>query len=308
MKSQKSILFGFLALFFIGYQSLIAQLELPYTTTILNGNIINPAHSEKDSATFFTFLNRDQWNGIVGAPKSQMISASVPFLDNNHVGANLFRNTAGVSERFTFDLFYNYKIRLDDAYIALGILASYQQERRDFTKDGLLFSDPISIDAVLEEGIISLSSFNTGVGAHYERKNFNFGVSWPRILGNRLGLFGSEKVRNNTPIFAYTNYYYQIRKGFVIRNRLNLQLDTNQYSLLQYFLGFNYRNNLETGIQLNSQITNGFKLQSLDVIAGIHIHKNFTIGVSYGVPLSVINEITPGNFEVNILYLLPQER
>lgn len=305
MKSQKLINI-FLVFFVSIYTStLFAQLELPYSSTIFYGTIINPAHSEKDSAVQLIFLNKDQWNGVQGAPKSQLVSGSIPMGSSSHIGGNIFRNTAGVSQRFTLDIFYNYKIRMEDAVLSLGLLASLQQERRDFTKEGLLFTDPIATDVLLEEGIISLSSFNTGVGLHYEKEKFNFGLSVPRLLNNRLGLFGSEKVLNNTPIFVYGNLYTTIRRGFILRNRLNLQFDANQYSLLQYFIGFNYRNNIETGVQLNSQITNGFDLHSVDILANIIIHRNFTLGLSYGIPLSPISQLTPGNFEVYINYLIP---
>lgn len=282
-----------------------AQLELPYTSTLFYGTLTNPAFAEKDSALQLVFLNRDQWNGTLGAPKSQVLSASVPLSSTSNLGTNIFRNTAGVSERFTFDLFYNYKITLENASLRFGILASFQQERRDFTKEQILLADPLASDALIAEGIVSFSSFNSGLGMHYESGYFNFGLSFPRLLANRLGLFGSEKVSNNTPIFVYANGNIPISRGVVMRNRANLQFDSNQYSLFQYFAGINYRDQLDAGIQLNSQITNGFRLQSFDVLFAIAIHRNFSLGFSYSIPLSPITEVTPGSFEVFISYLIP---
>lgn len=281
------------------------QLELPYTSSLFYGTLVNPAHAEKDSALQFVFLNKSQWNGIVGAPKSQVLSASVPLSVTSNLGTNVFRNTAGVSERFTFDLFYNYKVTLENANLRFGMLASIQQERRDFTKEGILLTDPLASDDLIADGINSFTSFNTGLGMHYESGYFDFGLSFPRLLANRIGLFGSEKVSNNTPIFVYANGYFNINRGVRLRNRLNLQFDSNQYSLLQYFLGINYREQLNAGVQLNSQITNGFHLQSFDVLFSLAIHSSFSLGFSYSVPLSPITEVTPGSFEVYVTYIFP---
>jgi type IX secretion system PorP/SprF family membrane protein len=307
MKRKNNIsIFIFLWVSFIG-NSLTAQLELPYVSSLFYGTITNPAHAEKDSAVQIIFLNRDQWNGVLSAPKSQLISSSIPLSNTSKIGANIFRNTAGVSERFSFDVFYNYTVRVNEGRLRLGILASIQQERRDFTKEDILLNDPLSSDELIAEGIISFTSFNTGIGMHYDYNNFNFGLSLPRLLADRLGLFGSEKVSNNTPLFAYVNAFIPLRRGYKIRNRVNLQFDSNQYSLLQYLASFNYRNQLDAGVQLNSQITNGFNLQSIDFLVSIAIHRNFSLGLSYGVPLSPISRVTPGSFEVFLSYLIPTE-
>ncbi len=298
----------FIALgFLITLNVCIGQLELPYNSSLVYGTITNPAHSEKDSAIQIVFLNKDQWNGVVRAPKSQLISASIPISNLSKIGTNIFRNTAGVSQRFSLDLFYNYNLIINESSLKFGILASFQQEKKDFTDDDILLTDPIELDPTIAEGIINYTSFNSGVGMHYENEYFDFGLSFPRLLANRLGLFGSENVSNNTPIFTYVNVYSRLRGGFVLRNRLNLQFDSNQYSLFQYFLGFNYRNQLNTGVQLNSQITNGFKIQSLDFLISLAIHKNFSLGLSYSVPLSAIRQVTPGSFEVFLSYLIPFE-
>lgn len=289
----------------VGLKQANAQLELPYVSSLFYGTITNPAHAEKDSAVQIIFLNRDQWNGVLSAPKSQLISSSIPLSPTSKIGANIFRNSAGVSERFSFDVFYNYTIQVNEGRLRLGLLASIQQERRDFTKEDILLDDPLISDDLISEGIISFTSFNTGLGMHYDYNTFNFGLSLPRLLADRLGLFGSEKVSNNTPLYAYVNAYIPIRRGFKIRNRLNLQFDSNQYSLLQYLASFNYRNQLDAGVQLNSQITDGFNLQSLDFLVNISIHRNFSLGLSYGIPLSPISRVTPGSFEVYLSYLIP---
>ena len=135
--------------FFLLCQFSFGQLELPYTSSIKYGNFVNPAHVDRDSVTQFVFLNREQWNGAIGAPSSQLIGAMVPLDDNSKIGANVFRNRSGVSGRFTFDLNYNYLLRLNEAKIRFGILASFQQERKDFTQASVLLNDPLAEDAVI---------------------------------------------------------------------------------------------------------------------------------------------------------------
>ncbi len=295
-----------ISLFFL-CQCLSAQLELPYTSSILHGNFINPAHVERDSVMHFSFMNREQWNGAIGAPSTQVLGALFPLDDNSKLGGNIFRNNSGVQNRFTLDLNYSYLLRLNQAKLRFGILASFQQGRKDFTKQSVLLLDPLDSDPLIEEGIYSFSSFNTGIGMHYKNGIFGFGISLPRLLANRIGLFGSEKVSNNTPLFANVTVDAPIGNGSILKNRLHLQFDSNQYSLLQYYLGYNYRRQLDAGIQLNSQITNGFGLQSLDFLIAIAIHPDFSLGLSYGVPLSPINQVSPGSFEVFLSYMLRRE-
>ncbi|GLR18586.1 PorP/SprF family type IX secretion system membrane protein [Portibacter lacus] len=294
-------------LLIISCQCLSGQLELPYTSSIVHGNFVNPAHIDQEDVTQFVFLNREQWNGAIGAPSSQVVGALVPLDDNSKIGANIFRNTSGVSSRFTFDVNYSYLLKIEEAKIRFGILASFQQGKKDFTKPNVLLSDPLSDDPVISDGVYNYSSFNTGIGMHYQNGIFDFGISLPRLLANRIGLFGSEKVSNNTPLFTYVNVAAPLGGGSKLNNRLNLQFDSGQYSLLQYFIGYNYKSQMDAGVQLNSQITNGFGLQSLDFLVVIAIHKDFSLGLSYGVPLSTINQVTPGSFEVFISYLLRKE-
>jgi len=295
MKNLISLVFFFLLCQF-GY----GQLELPYTSSLLHGN-------DRDSATQFVFLNREQWNGAIGAPSTQALGAIIPLDNNSKIGANVFRNRSGVSGRFTVDVNYNYLLRLNEAKIRFGILASFQQEKKDFTKPGVLLNDPLAEDVVISEGVYNFSSFNTGIGMHYQNGIFDFGLSLPRLLANRIAVFGSDKVSNNTPLFAYVGIDAPLPGGSQLKNRLNLQFDSGQYSLLQYYLGYNYRSQLDAGVQLNSQITNGFGLQSFDIFIALAIHRDFTLGLSYGVPLSPINQVTPGSFEVFVSYLLRRE-
>lgn len=302
---MKSIL-NFLVFFFLG-QCVYGQLELPYASSILHGNYINPAHIDRDSAFHFTFMNREQWNGAVGTPSTQVLGALFPLDENSKLGGNIFRNASGVQSRFTLDINYSYLLRINEARLRFGIVASIQQGRKDFTRQNVLLIDPLDSDPLIEEGIYSFTSFNTGMGMHYKNGIFGFGISLPRLLANRLGLFGSEKVSNNTPLFANITVDAPLGRGSTLKNRLNLQYDSDQYSLLQYFIGFNYRGQLDTGVQLNSQITNGFGLQSIDFLVAIAIHRDFSLGLSYGVPLSPINQVSPGSFEVFLSYLFRKE-
>jgi len=297
---------NFLLFFFVG-QCLSGQLELPYASSILHGNYINPAHVDRDSAYHFTFLNREQWNGAVGAPSSQVLGSLFPLDENSTMGANIFRNASGIQNRFTLDINYSYLLRVNEAKLRFGIVASFQQGRKDFTKQNVLLVDPLDSDPVIEEGIYSFSSFNTGIGMHYQNGIFGFGISLPRLLANRLGILGSEKVSNNTPLFANVTIDAPLGRGSTLKNRLHLQFDSDQYSLLQYFIGYNYRRQLDAGLQLNSQITNGFGLQSLDFIIAIAIHPDFSLGLSYGVPLSPINQVSPGSFEIFLSYAFMRE-
>ena len=163
----------------------------------------------------------------------------------------------------------------------------------------------MAVDETIADGILSFSSFNTGLGLLYQKENYNLGISVPRLLANRLGVLGSDNVRNNTPIFAYANTRFRMKRGVYLRNRLNLQFDSNQFSLLQFYAGVDYQSNLEGGVQINTQITNGFRLSSLDAILALTIHPSFKLGLSYTVPLNLINQISPGSFEVFATYILP---
>ncbi|WP_235297532.1 PorP/SprF family type IX secretion system membrane protein [Portibacter marinus] len=283
-------------------QGLNGQLELPYASSILHGNYINPAHVDRDSVIHFTFLNREQWNGAVGTPSSQVLGALFPLDENSKLGANIFRNASGVQSRFTLDMNYSYLLRVNEARLRFGLVASFQQGKKDFTKQNVLLIDPLESDPVIEEGIYSFTSFNTGIGMHYRNGIFGFGISLPRLLANRIGLFGSDKVSNNTPLFANVTVNAPIGRGSTLKNRLHLQFDSDQYSLLQYYIAYNYRGQMDAGVQLNSQITNGFGLQSIDFLIALAIHRDFSLGLSYGVPLSPINQVSPGSFEVFLSY------
>ena len=89
------------------------QQEQQYTQFMYNKLGYNPAVAGSHELVCLTGIIRSQWLGLEGAPNTQVLSFDMPILNQRvGIGANITRNTIGISEKITIDGVYSYRFRL----------------------------------------------------------------------------------------------------------------------------------------------------------------------------------------------------
>ena len=87
-----------------------AQQELLSTQFMFNKMAINPALAGQEKYTGITAMIRDQWNGLPGSPKSQMLTVNLPRIqDKIGLGFTLKNQQVGIFRHTTIGGIYSYK-------------------------------------------------------------------------------------------------------------------------------------------------------------------------------------------------------
>lgn len=304
---KQSILICSLLLLFLpkGY----AQQEEHFTQFMHYKQGLNPAYAGSRENMSITAMSRHQWLGLEGAPQTQVISLVAPVLNQRiGVGANIVRQSIGVSDFYTMDGMYAYRIKVPRGFLGIGIQASVRLLQADFSQ--LKGTQPITQDEAIPQGIQSKFVPNFGAGLYYDSPNFYLGFSIPRLLSTNIDL------SNDGGVIAKEVSHAYFMTGGIIELSENLGLQPQV--LLKYVTGapldadFNISlligNSFSTGVsyRLGGSQGSGFG-EALSLLTGIQLSPNFFLGLSYDATLSELKRYNSGTLEGLVRYTFGQK-
>jgi len=163
------------------------QQEQQYTQFMYNKLGFNPGYAGSHDAPTLTGIFRTQWMGLEGAPQTQLVNFSMPMLNKRvGVGLGIVRHTIGISERFTVEGSYAYRVRLGRGTLGIGVQASIRHLTQDYTDERIVATQDIGTDGSIPVGQQSKLLPNFGAGVYYNTNKFYFGISAPRFLNNNI--------------------------------------------------------------------------------------------------------------------------
>lgn len=265
----------------------------------------NPAYAGSQDVPCVTCIYRNQWIGLDGAPKTQIVSFNMPLAHQRvGVGANLVRHTIGITETYTLDAIYSYRFRLGEGMLGLGVSGSIRSMENDFQLTTA--TQPKGDDASIPTGTQDKFLFNFGAGAYYSSQKFYIGISAPRLLKNNIDFadlddaFVSREVQHfylmGGLIFELNdNLKLQPQTLIKFAPRVPLDVDANVNLLImdKYTFGITYR----LGGNTNSGIG-----ESLDILLAAQVSSNLLFGLSYDITISDLREYNSGSIEAMLHY------
>src|SRR5258708_29914263 len=101
---------------------------------MFSGLVINPAYAGADEKLSLTFINRNQWSGIEGAPTTQTLSAHTLFKKKQFgLGFLLVNDQIGVHRNVNASVSYAYHIQTgDQSYLSMGLQAGVKSFKADY--------------------------------------------------------------------------------------------------------------------------------------------------------------------------------
>ncbi|MEL6923386.1 MAG: type IX secretion system membrane protein PorP/SprF [Bacteroidota bacterium] len=303
-------------LFFIFSVSLsanvLAQQEQQYTQFMYNKLAFNPGYAGSKGVPCFTAIYRNQWIGLVGAPETQVFSFNT-LTSNKRVGLglNFVRNTIGISERFTIDGAYAYKIRINKAVLGIGLQASLRYYGLDFSDDRLVANTPLNVDGAIEAGAQNKYLPNFGMGAYLDTEYFYVGISAPRLLKNNLdfddlGSILSAEVRHlfamagvRIPLGEKIQLAPQVLVKYLQEGPLDYDINLNLLLQNKVTLGTTYRHG---GSSIDG------RAESFDFLFGVQAVDRLFLGFSYDMTLSEIRDHSRGSVEALVQYCIIKNR
>ncbi|MFK8101717.1 MAG: type IX secretion system membrane protein PorP/SprF [Saprospiraceae bacterium] len=284
----------------------IAQQEQQYTQFMYNKLGLNPGYAGSREATCLTGIYRTQWIGLEGAPTTQMVSLNMPLLNRRiGVGLNIARNTIGISERWTVDAMYAYRLRLGRGTLGIGIQGSIRYVGMDYSDSRLVGTRPIGTDGSIPVGEKSKYVPNFGGGLYYSTERFYIGLSAPRFLKNSIDFSEVSDIESKEVDHIYmmagvlfslsdkVDFQPQFLMKYADNSPLDVDVNASLIFMDKYTVGLTYRLG-------GSTVTGGG--ESLDLLLGAQLTDQFLFGLSYDITLSEIKEYSNGSVEAVVRY------
>jgi type IX secretion system PorP/SprF family membrane protein len=297
----------YIFLLFLGLNwSVQAQQENQFTQFQHYKLGFNPAYAGNAEGISFAALVRQQWLGIKGAPQVQLVSLHMPVLNNKvGLGANFARSSIGVTNQYTAELAYAYRIPAPRGHLNLGLMTSIRNFQMNFSE--LEGSQPTSIDNAIPAGMQSKFVPNFGAGIYYDAQNFYIGLSSPRLLNVNIDLSdGSGTISREVP-----HFFLMTGVMIPLGDKFKLQPQT----LLKYVKGAPFDADANVSLIFNDKMTMGvsYRLggsretglgEAISGLFSIQMGKNLLIGMSYDATLSELRRYNNGSAEVVLRYFI----
>ena len=278
-----------------------AQQEPQYTQFMFNKLAYNPAYAGNFESPTLTAIYRNQWMGLDGAPKTQIISYDQRAAGNRvGIGGHLARNTIGITRTITFNIDYAYRVPMRRGYLSVGLQPSIRHMYQDWTDPRLNPSQKFDIAIPTEPSSKIIA--NVGFGVFYQGYKWFAGVAAPRLITNSIDFadFGGNLSREVRHLNAMGGMSFEASKDFIVTPQVLLKYvfdapfdaDVNVSVLVKqkFYGGLTYRAGGDT---------NGAG-ESVDALIGMQATEKLFICLSYDIGLTRLRTYNSGSLEATV--------
>ena len=286
--------------------SIFAQQDPHYTQYMYNMNVINPAYAGSKDNMAGSFMYRQQWVGLDGAPKTATFSIHSPVGKNVGLGLSAISDKIGPVVENNIYTDFSYTLNLgNNNRLAFGLKAGATLHNVG------LFSD-IGNGYIQQPGDLAFSensstaNLNLGTGLFYYNDNYYLALSIPNMLNSKhldvtrngqLYQFGSDVQH----YFLTGGYVFNLsantkfKPSFLMKSAVNVptSIDASANFMMynKFEVGGSYRINDSFGAMVN-----------------FAINPNLRIGYAYDYIISDLNVTTQASHEIMLLFDLKNKK
>lgn len=258
-----------------------------------NGMVLNPAYAGSTNDFNASFMHRDQWVNIDGAPSFQFFSAHTPLFDNSiGVGLIATRDQIGAHLDHGFYATYAYKVRMSHGYLAMGLQGGFNNRVSNYN-DLTLRDD----NDYMLSGIVRKFSPNFGTGAYYYNSKMYVGISVPYLLKNNV--YPGEILDSE----SRAPRYYYATGGIVLDLASNMKLLPS--ALIRYQANQPLGVDLNCNLIFDDVVYAGLSYRSGDsfsFLTQLVLNENIRVGYAYDILTSGQRQFTNGTHEIMLNY------
>lgn len=293
-KGTKTYLVIVFLLGFIGNVS--AQQDPMFTQYMHNPVTINPAYAGSRETLNFTAMNRQQWVGIDGAPRTMTLSINSPFIGYNvGIGLSLIYEEIGPSKQTGIYADYSYHIKLNQKVkLAFGLKGGVNVY--DINKSNLRGTQ--GDDFEMSRAFQKLYLPNFGVGSYLYSDRFYVGLSIPKLLQNSL----SDDANSLNALNKEERHYF-LTGGVVVDLGENVRFKPS--STVRIVNGSPVSVELSAAFLLHDKLWLGgmYRLgDSVGALIKFDITRQLSLGYSFDMTQSRLRVDSQGTHEVYISY------
>lgn len=299
---------SFLYLLLLTKLAALGQIDPQFTNNMHYKLGVNPGYAGAENAINGLLLNRYQWEGMKGAPKTLVFSADAAinaFGAPGGIGLNIISDQLGFAKNILLNANYAYKAELGFGTLGIGVsLGLYNQSVNGewvVPEDNLgIYTQPGS-DPGIPQGEVSQMAFDIGSGLYLTSNNYYLGLSATHI--NEAPIEYDETSR------AYLTRHYYLMGGY------NIKLGDPLFELRPSFLFktdvAGWQLDLNTNIVFDDRFWGGISYRIDDALAllmGLELANGLKAGYSFDLVTSAIGYYGFASHELFISYSLNLER
>lgn len=275
----------------------MSQQDPMFTQYMFNQVAVNPGYAGSGEVANATVLNRTQWVGIEGAPRTFAITANTPIPKINcGIGLSLITDKIGPTNQTGFFLDYSYQLKVSEkGKLGMGIKAGFSHYKANFSD----IQTTTANDVAFSENVDGDIKANFGIGLFYYTKDFYAGFSVPKLIKNDLTT--GTNVDNEKLSLSERHYYFIAGRVFEINEKLKIRpsvlakinkgapiqidLTANFILLDKFWLGATYR------------IGNAF-----GIMAQVQLVKSLRVGYAYDYTTTYLSRYNSGSHEIMVSF------
>jgi type IX secretion system PorP/SprF family membrane protein len=243
---------------------------------------------------------RNQWVGIQDAPRTFVLSASTPLMQNMGVGGYVFTDNVGPTRRTGVQFSYAYHLQLTkDIRLGLGLSLGMLQFLIDGSKIQFHDEEPL-LDGQLRGSLMPDAAF--GLYLYHER--WWAGATAPQLLRNRIWFYD----RNDQSLSKLAAHYYAMG-GYRIPFGADLRLEPSV--LLRYVDPVPPQADLTATLRYRDMVWVGATYRTQDAVCltvGYWLKRTFQFGYSYDMTTSDLQRYSSGTHEVMLAVTFGKQR
>jgi type IX secretion system PorP/SprF family membrane protein len=296
-------IFCFLFLYIIAILAAIAQQDPQFSFNRYTQLTVNPGYAGNDGLLSGIILNRYQWDGFEGAPKTLVFSAGTAtelFGVNSGIGLNVISDELGFEKNtfVSFDYAYRRKTKFGDLGIGASLgffnMAISLGGGEWYIPDGEYFQTP-GTDVGIPQADASQMALDLGFGVYLKSADYFFGASATHV--NQASILLGETARTYLARHYYLCAGYNIKlsdplfelqpAAFLKTDMVALQADLTVDLVYKkrFSAGLNYRLN-----------------DAVSVLVGFEMNNGLRIGYAYDIITSALSGYSGGSHEIFLNY------
>jgi type IX secretion system PorP/SprF family membrane protein len=274
-----------------------SQQDPMFAEYMFNQVTVNPGYAGSGEVANVMVLERQQWAGFDGAPKTFNLAANAPLRKIScGVGASLLVDKIGPTKQTGFFVDYSYQLKVSEkAKLGMGLKAGFT-----YYKANLLdIQTTEDNDVAFARNIDGDVKANFGIGFFYYTKTFYAGFSIPKLMNNDLTT--GYSVNNEKLSLSQRHYYFIAGKVFDLNSKLkfrpSLLTKINKGAPLQVDLtaNFIYAEKIWLGAMYRIGDAVGFMIQ-------IQILKTLRVGYAYDLTTTYLSRYNRGSHEIMVSF------
>jgi len=178
-----------------------------FSQYMFNKLVVNPAYAGSREMLTFDILDREQWVGIDGAPRTMTVSAHGVAVNRRvGMGAYGYRDQLGPVVTQGLMLTYAYRLLFEQSFFSFGLQGGFKYADFDWNMIRVKFPDDYYFYPQDTKKFVP--DFNLGV--YYESARFFAGLSTKQLLENE---FGETKGENGKTSFSRLLRHFYLMSG-----------------------------------------------------------------------------------------------